>query len=131
MIQNFCGYSGLINFLTCFTLALFLFFKNRSGKINQLFALWSASVAFWSLGYFLWLFTPNANQALLLTRVLMAGAIIIPSSYLHFALVYLNVEGSHKKLIREKKWGQRKWGQGFTFDEMTADDNIPALWLVH
>ncbi len=100
MVQAFCGYTGLLNFLTCFSLAIFLYSKNRYGKINKLFALWSVSVAFWSLGYFIWLFTTEYAQALFWTRVLMAGAIIIPSAYMHFALVYLDEEKKHNFLIR-------------------------------
>ncbi|MDP3921094.1 MAG: ATP-binding protein [Candidatus Omnitrophota bacterium] len=99
MIQLFCGWTGLINFLACATLALIVLFKNRRGKINLIFALWSFSVAFWSLGYFAWLFTPEHEAALLWSRVLMGGAIVIPTAYLHFALVYLNLDNKHRLLI--------------------------------
>ena len=99
MIQTFCGWTGLINFLACFSLAIFLFFKNRHGKINRIFALWSLSVAFWSLGYFLWLFTEKYSDALFWTRVLMASAIIIPTAFVHFTLVYLSLDKNHNRLI--------------------------------
>jgi len=99
MIQVFCGISGLINFLTCLSLAAFVYFKNRSGKINKVFALWSASVAFWSFGYFMWLFTKEYEQALFWTRFLMTGSIWIPSTFFHFALVYLGLQDRHRRLI--------------------------------
>ncbi len=99
MVQLFCGVTGLINFITCLALAVFLYFKNRSGKINILFAIWSASVAFWSFGYFMWLFTEKYSTALFWTRILMSGAIVIPSAYLHFTIVYLNLDHRHRLLI--------------------------------
>src|SRR3989338_1361996 len=98
-IQIFCGWSGLLNFLTCLGLAIFLYFKNRFGKVNKAFALWSASVAFWSFGYFMWLFSDTSAHALFWARFLMAGAIVIPSAYLHFALIYLNLDERHRPLI--------------------------------
>jgi signal transduction histidine kinase len=98
MIQLFCGITGLINFVACLGLSLFLYFKNKSGTINKTFALWSTSVAFWSFGYFMWLFTWEKEQALFWTRILMTGAIIIPSSYLHFTLLFLGVK-RYKPLV--------------------------------
>lgn len=99
MIQIFCGYTGLINFIACLSLSVFLYLKNRRGKINKIFALWSLSVAFWSLGYFMWLFTDRYETALFWTRFLMTGAIIIPSTFLHFALVYLGIDQRYQKII--------------------------------
>jgi len=99
MIQTFCGYTGLINFITCFSLALFVFLKNRSGPINRVFALWSLSISVWSLGYFMWLFTYQYRDALFWARTLMAGAIVIPPSFFHFALLYLRQEHRHRVLL--------------------------------
>ena len=99
MVQIFCAFSGLINFLACLSLSAFLYFKNRSGKINKYFAIWSLSVALWSLGYFIWLFTIPYNTALFWARFLMAGAIMIPTTYLHFTLVYLKRDHRYRWLI--------------------------------
>jgi len=96
MIQVFCAFSGLINCLACLSLAIFLYFKNRQGKINKYFALWSLSVAVWSLGYFMWLFTIPYQPALFWARFLMTGAIVIPTTYLHFALVYLKEDEKYR-----------------------------------
>lgn len=100
MIQAFCAYTGLLNTLTCLALAAFIFLRNPKGKINRVFSLFSVAVAFWSLGYFLWLFMGSYASALLCTRILMSGAIIIPTAFLHFSLVYLKLDDDHKGLIR-------------------------------
>jgi len=100
MIQAFCAYTGLFNTVTCLALAAFIFLRNPKGKINQVFSLFSVSVAFWSLGYFLWLFMGSYESALLCTRILMSGAIIIPTAFLHFSLVYLKLDEGHKGFIR-------------------------------
>ena len=99
MIQTFCGYTGLLNCLACLTFALFIYFKKRSGKVNRIFALWSLCVAFWSLGYYMWLFTPDYDSALTWSRILMAGAILIPATFLHFTLVYLDLDDSHRPVL--------------------------------
>lgn len=99
MIQIFCGYTGLFNFVACLSLAIFLYLKNPKGLINRLFAAWSISVAFWSLGYFLWLFTERVDNALFWTRVLMAGAIMIPTVFLHFAIVFMGTQKQHRNWI--------------------------------
>ena len=100
-IQTFCALSGLLNFLACLGFAFFLYARNPTGKINHLFSRWSFSVAFWSFGYFMWLITPTPSydHALFWTRFLMAGAIVIPTTYLHFALCYLNLDTRHSHLI--------------------------------
>lgn len=100
MVQIFCGYTGLFNFLACFFLAIFLFLKNSKDNKNKTFALWSFSVSVWSLGYFIWLFVDRYEAALFWSRFLMAGAIVIPTAYFHFALIFLGLEKEKKYLVR-------------------------------
>jgi len=99
MIQTFCGYTGLINFVACLSLSILVYFWNRSAATNRIFAIWSLSVAFWSFGYYIWLFRPNHESALFWIRVLMGAAIVIPTTFLHFVVVYLRLEGRHRPLI--------------------------------
>lgn len=88
-MQLFCGFTGLLNFVGCLFFAFFLYIKKPKAKISRAFAFWSLCVAFWSLGYFVWLFTESYSSALFWTRFLMAGAIVIPASFLHFTYCYL------------------------------------------
>ena len=99
-VQLFCGLTGAVNTISCLSLAVFLYLKNPAGKINKIFAFWSLSVAFWSWGYFMWLFTPGYSGALFWARFLMAGAIVIPSTFLHFTVVYLGINKKFVLLIR-------------------------------
>lgn len=99
VIQNFCAFTGLFNFLTCSGLSLFLYFRNPSGKMNRSFAIWSASVAFWAFGYFMWLFAIPYDTSLFWIRFLMVGAIVIPTTYIHFTLVFLNRDEKYRFVI--------------------------------
>ncbi len=96
MVQQFCGYTGLLNFLFCLSFALFIYFKNPRNKINQTFSFWQLNVALWSLGYFVWLFTNTPAHALFWSRFLMAGAILIPAAFLHFTYTYLGIDNVKK-----------------------------------
>ncbi len=99
MIQIFCGYTGLLNTIACFSIAVFLYFKNPNGKINRSFAVFSLCVAFWSLSYFIWLFTLSYDHALIWARLAMASVIAIPAAFLHFVLIYLNADHRYRYLL--------------------------------
>ncbi|MBI4430783.1 MAG: GHKL domain-containing protein [Candidatus Omnitrophica bacterium] len=96
MIQNFCGYTGPVNFICCLFFAFFIYFKNPRNKINRSFSLWQVTVALWSLGYFIFFSTPEYRPALFWARFLMIGAIWIPVSFLHFVFTYLELYGSRR-----------------------------------
>ncbi len=73
-----------------------MFKKNPRNPINRTFSFWSLCVAFWSLGYFVWLFTDTYESALFWSRFLMLGAIVIPSAFLHFTFNYLGLTSNRK-----------------------------------
>lgn len=91
--------TALINAITSTTLGVFVYFKNRKVKVNQIFALFCFSVAFWSFGYYLWQTAKDANSALFWLRELMVGAIFIPIFYFHFILIFLEITSKKKSLI--------------------------------
>jgi len=73
----FYAITALINAIASTILGLFIYFKNKKVKINQSFALFCLSVAFWSYAYYFWQIADNAKTALFWSRELMFGAIFI------------------------------------------------------
>lgn len=97
MIQQFCGITGLINFICCLFFTVFVYLKNKKNQeINRTFALWQLSVAFWSFGYFIFFFTSEYHTALFWVRFLHFNCVLIPATFLHFAFAYLNLHGVAK-----------------------------------
>lgn len=100
MIQTFCGYSGLINFISCLTLGLFVFWKNPSGRIHRSFCTFTFTVAVWALGYFLWLLFPRTQElALLWARLLTAGAVVIPATFFHFVVAFVGEDARYRRSL--------------------------------
>ena len=77
-------YSGLINAVTSAVLGIFVLTTNYKSSTNRSFFYFAISVAFWSYSYFIWQLTKDPDRALFWCRTLMAGAIFIPSTFLHF-----------------------------------------------
>lgn len=82
--------SGLLNFLSSFAIAFFLFAKARSVKPGRLFAFFATSVAFWSLFYFLSLRSQEAKLAEFYFRTCMIGVVCMPSLFAHFVMAFLH-----------------------------------------
>src|SRR3990167_1033182 len=76
--------SGLINFVTSFSLCVFILLKNIKAKANRIFALFCFAVAQWSFFYFLWLQTANPSVADFFLKTCMFGVIFMPSIFTHF-----------------------------------------------
>lgn len=91
--------SGLINAITSFLLGAFVLSRNVKAPTNRSFAYFAFSVGFWSYFYFLWLISTDATKALLWCRVLMAGAIFIPSAFLHFCINLIDRRKEYLKTI--------------------------------
>jgi len=89
--------TALINALTSTIVCFIVIVRNPKSHLNRSFCCFTFSVAFWSYCYFLWQVSDNANSALFWCRVLMAGAIFIPSTFLHFSLTLI---GQRKKYLR-------------------------------
>ena len=91
--------SAAINGATSLFLALFVFVKNPRSMVSRIFYLFAFSVAFWSLGYFLWQISSSAYEALYYCRFLMAGAIFIPSTFFHFTVNLIKLSKEYTKSV--------------------------------
>jgi signal transduction histidine kinase len=90
--MTFYAFSALFNFLTSLGLGLFVLVKNKKDRTSQAFSAFAFTIAFWSFFYYIWQIADNSDSALFWCRVLMAGAIFIPVTYLHFVLRFLNIQ---------------------------------------
>ena len=90
--MTFYAFSALFNFFTSLGLGLFVLVKNKDNKTSQTFSAFAFTIAFWSFFYYLWQIADNSGSALFWCRVLMAGAIFIPVTYLHFVVRFLNIQ---------------------------------------
>lgn len=91
--------TGLINAITSVILGIFVLSKNKSDIKHVTFALFCLSMAVWSGFYFAWLTTNVEEKALLYCHLFMAGAIFIPSIYLHHILALLRLDSKKRKII--------------------------------
>jgi len=89
--------SALLNAIASTLVGIIAISKNPKSQLNRSFAYFAFSVAFWSYFYFLWQISNTAESALLWCRILMAGAIFIPSSFLHFSITLI---GQRKKYLK-------------------------------
>ena len=97
--MGFYALTGLINAITSSILGPFIYLKNRKQLTNKLFALFCLSVAVWSYSYFFWQISTTEKTALFWSRLLMAGAIFIPITYLHFVLSWIQKIKEKKKYL--------------------------------
>ena len=86
---SFFAYSGLINAVTSFGLAIFVGFRNYRSALAKAFILFACSVGYWAIFYYLWLSSSNPTKALFFIRQAMVGAIFIPSSFTYFTTILL------------------------------------------
>lgn len=91
--------TALINAVTSTIVFIIVIIRNPKSPLNRSFCYFAFSVAFWSYCYFLWQVSNNANSALFWCRALMAGAIFIPSSFLHFSLTLIEQRKKYLKVI--------------------------------
>jgi len=90
--MDFYIISALINAVTSLVLGFLVLSQGRTRRLNILFFFFTFAIAFWSVAYFFWQISINAEQALSWSRVLMIGAIFIPVLYFHFVVVFLNIK---------------------------------------
>lgn len=81
--------SALINAITSTIVCVLAITKDPKSKINRAFSYFAFNVAFWSYCYFLWQISKDANVALFWCRALMAFAIFIPPTFLHFSVTLI------------------------------------------
>lgn len=91
--------SALFNAITSTIVCILVIARNPKSQLNRSFGYFAFSVAFWSYCYFLWQISNNADHALFWCRALMAGAIFIPSAFLHFSLTLIGQRKKYLKVI--------------------------------
>jgi hypothetical protein len=95
--MNYYALSALVNAITSLTLGGFIAIRGWRNPINRRFVFFAVSVGIWSAFYFLWQIEQSPQLALLWTRVLMGGAIWIPTYFLHFVVTLLKIR--RKRLL--------------------------------
>jgi len=78
-------------------LSLFVYLKNRKNPVNITFAIYSLSIAWWSLASVPMISAQTREMATFFDRICLMGAIFIPTTLIHFTLTLLNLEESRKK----------------------------------
>ncbi len=105
--------SGLLNGLAALGLASFIYFRSPRDPRHWTFGLFGISTAIWGFGYFAWQISASEAYALFNLRLLMAGAIFIPITFLHHVLYLLKKEIPWKNVI---KWNYIVGGIFLIFD---------------
>ncbi|MEE8638711.1 MAG: ATP-binding protein [Candidatus Margulisiibacteriota bacterium] len=95
--MNYFAFSALVNGLTSISLGIYALKKGFRSPLNRYYSIFAFSVFFWSFGYFFWQLSTDPGSALFWSRVLMAGAILIPVAYFNFSLWLTNK-------YHEKRW---------------------------
>ncbi|MDH5564090.1 MAG: hypothetical protein OEY91_10765, partial [Nitrospirota bacterium] len=105
--------SGVLNGLAAIGLASFIYFRAPRDPRHWTFGLFGMFTAIWSFGYFAWQISDSEAYALFNLRLLMAGAIFIPITFLHHVLYLIHKEISWKNVI---KWNYVVGGIFLVFD---------------
>lgn len=100
--MEFFALSGLLNAVASIGLASFIYFRSPKDPRHWTFGLFGIATAIWSLGYFFWQISESYSAALWNVRLLMAGAIFIPVTFLHHVFYLLNLDKDHEnhKLLK-------------------------------
>lgn len=87
MIAYLVVSSFLISLLTLFFFVAVLIKGNLSfNSRNLAFCLFSLSIFVWSVGHMMWLLSNDQHEAIFWVHVLVAGSIVVPYTYFHFAV---------------------------------------------
>lgn len=82
--MNHIGISAALTAVTTAGLGAFVFFKSRKIKLYRVFALYSWSIALWSLFVAVHILSTRRDIALFAGKYLHLGAVFIPVLFLHF-----------------------------------------------
>ena len=98
--MNFFAISGLLNGIAATSLACLVYSRSPKNPRHWTYGLLGLSIAVWSFGYFAWQTAETAHFALVFCRLLMAGAIFIPLTYLHHVLILTERLSQHQLLLK-------------------------------
>jgi hypothetical protein len=117
--MEFFAISGLLNGVAAIGLASLVYFRAPKDSRHWTFGLFGISTAIWSFGYFAWQISSSETFALLNLRILMAGAIFIPITFLHHVIHLLRRENSVWPIVKGNsiiKWNYVLGGIFFIAD---------------
>ena len=98
--MNFYALSSLVNGLSATALGILVYFRSTRNPKHLTYGMFCLTVSLWSYASFAWHYTDSREFAFLFTRLLMAGAILIPITYLHHILVSLDQLDKHRLLLK-------------------------------
>lgn len=99
MNLNIYAWGGVITAVTNLAISSFIYFKNRRGLVNKIFPLYSLSIGLWSFCWSRMITSSNPEAALLWAKALSIGSIFIPTLFLHFIFVILNITKNRKNIL--------------------------------
>lgn len=81
-------------------LALFAYLANPKAYLNRTFAVYCLSIGWWSLFSLPAILTKNSQVAVWFCRLFIIGPIFIPTFFLHFNLIFLNLDEKLNKILK-------------------------------
>ncbi len=90
--MNIFPIASLLASLSCFAVGCLVYFKDRSRRLNQSFALITVLAGTWTLFPFLTSLPKDDDVALMVGRLLYVFAAFVPTAFCYFVLVLLNVD---------------------------------------
>ena len=97
--MNFYALSGLLNGIAATALGAIVYSRAPRDPKHLTFGLYCLSISIWSYSYFAWQAAESRETAFLFIDLLMAGAILIPITYLHHVVTLLERADRHRKLL--------------------------------
>jgi len=97
--MNFYALSGLLNGIAATALGALVYSRAPRDPKHLTFGLYCLSISIWSYSYFAWQAAESRETAFLFIDLLMAGAILIPITYLHHVVTLLERADRHRKLL--------------------------------
>ncbi len=126
--MTFWALGGLINGLASSIFGFFVYLRNPKSSSNKIWTFFSLAIAFWSYSYFLWQISVEKTHALFWSRCLMAGAIFIPVTFLHFLLMWLKLYHAKKRILAIS-YGISFIAFILNFTPYFVKDVAPILWF--
>jgi len=88
----------LISGMFVLFLGLFVLGKNRRSKVNQIFFLFTFSVAIWLFASFIMFLSKTDEQTIFWDRIVYLGVVFIPTTFYHFSLLFTKIK-NQKRLL--------------------------------
>ncbi len=97
---NFFFVGSLLNSFLGLLFGIIIYLNNRESKLHWQWMIFSLCYSLWSFGLGMMAASNDKEFGLFWGRVLFAGAIFIPITYVHFILLFLNKDKQYAKLLR-------------------------------